>query len=300
MKISIAMSTYNGEKFIREQLDSIVNQSVLPNEIVISDDCSSDNTLEIIKEYSDKFKNIIWKISRNEVNLGWRKNFKTVINKTSGEYVFLADQDDIWVKDKIKTMIKCFENNSNILLLCSNYVLWNYDTNEKKYKKEDLEIKKVKQSGKNFYHLSYPGCVQCFRKEIINDFNRYWTENSSHDQLLWAIALYEKRAYTINFNGILWRRSAQAETYHNFKKISYENFDNKYNCYKNYDLYDKFPKDNKYINNIIKMNKIMVKLYEEKSFSSFIKSLRYVNYHNKPRMGLSNIFALTKYNRKRH
>ena len=74
-KISIAMATYNGEKRIKRQLDSIVKQSILPDEIVIVDDCSKDKTIEVIKEYVESYDGITWKILVNEKNLGYKKNF---------------------------------------------------------------------------------------------------------------------------------------------------------------------------------------------------------------------------------
>jgi len=100
--VSIAMCTYNGEKYLHEQLDSLVYQDYSNLEIIIIDDCSSDQTLDILKDYSNRFSFI--KVFQNESNLGYVKNFERAISKCSGEYIALSDQDDIWELHKISTL----------------------------------------------------------------------------------------------------------------------------------------------------------------------------------------------------
>lgn len=100
--ISIAMCTYNGEKYLKEQLDSIINQSYQNLEIVIVDDCSADDTYAIIKQYAEADKRL--KIFRNEVNLGFNKNFEKALNLTTGQYIAISDQDDVWELDKIQAL----------------------------------------------------------------------------------------------------------------------------------------------------------------------------------------------------
>ena len=102
MKISVVMTTYNGEKYVEEQLDSIRVQTRKADEVLIFDDQSSDKTVKIIQHYIDDNKLNNWKITVNAVNKGWRKNFFDGIQETSGDVIFLCDQDDIWVPDKIE------------------------------------------------------------------------------------------------------------------------------------------------------------------------------------------------------
>lgn len=97
--ISLAMPTYNGEKYLREQLDSIYNQTLVPDEVVVVDDCSTDGTPAILEEYKQKFG---LKYYVNEKNLGYNKNFEKAICLCSGDYIALSDQDDVWFKDKIE------------------------------------------------------------------------------------------------------------------------------------------------------------------------------------------------------
>lgn len=101
--ISIAMTTYNGAQYLREQLDSILSQSVSDFELVVCDDCSTDNTFLILKEYAEKDSRIL--IYRNENNYGFKKNFEKVILLTKGEYVALCDQDDVWTKDHLEVLL---------------------------------------------------------------------------------------------------------------------------------------------------------------------------------------------------
>jgi glycosyltransferase involved in cell wall biosynthesis len=107
--VSIALCTYNGEAYLREQLDSIVNQSYSPIELIAVDDCSSDNTLSILKEYAAKYPFI--KVSVNPENLGYIKNFEKALQLCSGDFIALSDQDDIWDLQKIEKQVKAISNN---------------------------------------------------------------------------------------------------------------------------------------------------------------------------------------------
>lgn len=101
--ISVALCTYNGEKYIRQQLDSILSQTMPVDEIIIRDDCSNDATCSIIEEYLSLYSCINYK--RNESNLGFAKNFENAIFYCQGDYIFFSDQDDIWDKDKVKKCV---------------------------------------------------------------------------------------------------------------------------------------------------------------------------------------------------
>lgn len=97
--ISLVMATYNGGKFLREQLDSIYNQTLPPDEVIVVDDCSTDNTVEILEEYKQRYclKYII-----NKVNMGVNKNFERAISLAQGDYICISDQDDVWLPTKIE------------------------------------------------------------------------------------------------------------------------------------------------------------------------------------------------------
>lgn len=106
--ISVALCTYNGEKYLAAQLDSILSQTYPIYEIVIVDDRSTDGTMDIVRSYAEKYP--IIKYSVNEQNLGYLQNFSLAISKTIGQYVALSDQDDIWSKDHLDKLISGIGN----------------------------------------------------------------------------------------------------------------------------------------------------------------------------------------------
>jgi glycosyltransferase involved in cell wall biosynthesis len=110
MKVSVALCTYNGEEYLTEQLDSILAQTVSVSEIVICDDGSTDKTLEILSEYQNNNPEI-FKVFKNETNLGFIKNFEKAIKLCTNEIIVISDQDDIWEKDKVEQTIYFFEKN---------------------------------------------------------------------------------------------------------------------------------------------------------------------------------------------
>jgi len=103
--VSIIIATYNGEKYIAEQIDSILKSSYQDVEIYICDDGSQDGTMDILREYEDKYPDIIH-VNQNEKNLGVTLNFLEAICRTTTDYVMLCDQDDVWKIDKIAMTLK--------------------------------------------------------------------------------------------------------------------------------------------------------------------------------------------------
>ena len=100
--VSVALCTYNGEKFLKKQLDSILTQTFSPFEVIIVDDNSTDGTKEILNSYQERYPNI--KVYFNEENLGYNQNFEKAISLTTGDYICISDQDDIWYPEKIKLL----------------------------------------------------------------------------------------------------------------------------------------------------------------------------------------------------
>lgn len=121
INISIAMATYNGSNFLREQLDSIYSQSLLPYEVCVVDDCSTDSTPIILQEYKEKYglKYII-----NQHHLGVNQNFEKALLMTTGNYIMFCDQDDYWLPNKINSMMKIMQKiekqNKACIVTCRN------------------------------------------------------------------------------------------------------------------------------------------------------------------------------------
>lgn len=101
--VSVVMCTYNGEKYLREQLDSIIAQTYPISEIIIQDDGSTDLTVDIATDYAERTH--IVRVVRNEHNLGFNDNFKSAAMKATGDYVAISDQDDVWYPDKIERLV---------------------------------------------------------------------------------------------------------------------------------------------------------------------------------------------------
>lgn len=191
--ISVAMTTFNGEKYIEKQIESILNQSLSVDEIIICDDGSTDNTIELVKKYNVQ-------IIQNKTNLGYKLNFKKVMEKCKGDYIFLCDQDDIWKKDKVKEMMSIMEKNSDIHVLASSFeYIDENDTliiskNKKGYSNNNLYNKEVKQddvvqvkTDEFIYGNYFQGCALAIDKETKDFFVHHFDERIPHD---WIISLY--------------------------------------------------------------------------------------------------------------
>ena len=113
--ISIALASYNGEKYIRQQIDSILAQTIQKFELVVCDDCSTDSTLTILQEYEKNDSRI--HVYENEQNLGFKKNFEKAVSLCSGEYIAFCDQDDIWLPEHLQFLL---ENIEGFSLSCGN------------------------------------------------------------------------------------------------------------------------------------------------------------------------------------
>lgn len=109
--ISIALATYNGSLFIEELLFSLINQSLPPQEIIIVDDCSTDNTIEIIEKIKIVYPKIF--LYKNQVNLGPIETFRTAIQYCTCDYLALCDQDDIWHENKLELSLKAIDKSGN-------------------------------------------------------------------------------------------------------------------------------------------------------------------------------------------
>ncbi len=110
--VDILMATYNGEKYLREQINSIINQTYNSWNLIIRDDGSKDNTLEIIEEYKNKDDRIKL-LEDGKGNLGIVKNFEELLNQSGAEFIMFSDQDDIWDEKKIEIYLEKIEKNQN-------------------------------------------------------------------------------------------------------------------------------------------------------------------------------------------
>lgn len=107
-QIDVLLATYNGEKYLKEQIDSILNQTYQNIQLIISDDCSKDNTRKILKEYEEKDSRV--KVYYQDENIGCIKNFEFLLKQVKNEIYMLSDQDDVWMPEKIEKTYEQLEN----------------------------------------------------------------------------------------------------------------------------------------------------------------------------------------------
>lgn len=162
MKISIAMATYNGAQYLLEQLNSFVWQTRLPDELVVMDDQSSDNTLEILHGFA-KVSPFEVRIFVNDQRSGHGQNFSKVISQTTGELVFLSDQDDRWDPEKIDIVANVATEHPTAMCILSNARITDAYLSPTGALKLD-QIRKAGQSDNSFVM----GCCAAIRRDFLD------------------------------------------------------------------------------------------------------------------------------------
>lgn len=224
MTVSVVMSSYNGEKYIKEQLESLLMQTRKIDEVIIADDCSSDNTVTIVEDFiQDNNLSSSWRIIVNKKNKGWRRNFMEAMWLSKGDLVFPCDQDDIWRKDKVEIMSNIMENNPEINLLTSNYCEFFVNGKERIDPwKNDKQLKKI-DLRYNYLLVDSPGCTYCVRRKLLDMSKKYWRPAYPHDALLWRMGLMSNSLYAYTDDLIRWRNhrsSAFAKESKDLKSVS--------------------------------------------------------------------------------
>lgn len=191
--VEILVATYNGEKYIKEQIDSLLNQTYKDIRILIRDDGSNDNTVKIIKEYIEKYGNKIVLIE-DDIKCGSSmKNFMELTKHASADYVMYCDQDDFWFKDKVKIsleeMKKNEENGNKPIALYTDYIETDSNLKELKQNKKNSQIyyKKDLDLSHLLVQNYLTGCCIMVNKELCQSLVEYSDAILMHD---WWIAIY--------------------------------------------------------------------------------------------------------------
>lgn len=208
--VSVAITTYNGEKYIAQQINSIIEQSETVDEIIICDDCSTDHTIEEIRRIAEQ-STVRIHLYQNKKNLGYIRNFYKAISLTNGDYIFLADQDDIWQKAKVEIMLY-YMKKLNAGAICTSFEIIDKDGNlsNGNYRTpEFLQNLKEVVTPVTFYTLIYgnvaPGCTFCFNSVVKEQYLRICNEAVIHDYQLMLIAANTGSAYCLNKKLIKYR-----------------------------------------------------------------------------------------------
>lgn len=294
MTISVALCTYNGEKYIEEQINSILNQSIAVNEIIVCDDQSTDDTITILEKYATKNPNL-FKIYRNEKNLKSIKNFEKAIALCSGDIIFLADQDDVWVPKKVEDYLHHFHENPTINVLASNGFC--IDENSKIHEKYSIwdvpEFLKENDIKFDYFKLITfsniaTGASMAFRKKIVSEIIPFpIIDNFNHDEWIAIFSSKNKSFELLNekyfyyriheqqqIGGVFFDKNIQEK----LKLINFYNLNENniafvgykvrlkrfYSTYLlNQQLANLFPDDNSYNENLIETKKAFYKTKKE-------------------------------------
>ncbi|MBR5711631.1 MAG: glycosyltransferase family 2 protein [Thermoguttaceae bacterium] len=208
--VSVALCTYNGERFLKEQLDSIAMQSRAPDEVIIGDDCSSDKTIEIVHQWMKTVPFSV-RLIQNEHNLGYEKNFANIMLNATGDIIFPCDQDDVWLPDKLKVMEAYFQNHPEVGVAYCRRSLIDQNGNPISERLTELFSNYHPLDSSYFYAdfcKDFPdcaGCMSAIRKSLIDQlfpFPELW----AHDTWIFTMAPMYAQMKTLPDVLMLFRR----------------------------------------------------------------------------------------------
>jgi hypothetical protein len=204
-RISIAIATYNGEKFIREQLDSIARQTLPPAEIVITDDGSTDTTLKLIDDFSSDVPFPV-RIFRNASRLGYADNFLRAASLCTGDIIAFSDQDDIWLDNKLATCARLFSDPGVVLVAHSAWV-W-VESGERTHRRPFYRKTQILQPASTD-PFGFPlGFAMLIRRSLLQITTPAHRPHkiAGHDQWFWLLAASIGKIATIAEPLVLYRQ----------------------------------------------------------------------------------------------
>jgi glycosyltransferase involved in cell wall biosynthesis len=200
-RISICMATCNGASFIQQQIESILPQLEANDEIIFSDDGSTDSTLEIIFSYNETRFRVI----KNQRTGSPVKNFEKGLRNCTGDLIFLTDQDDVWMPNKVARMKHHLQSFDLVLTDCSII-------NERNELLADSFFKKQKSKKgliQNLVQNSYMGCCMAFNRKVLNKALPFPENLSAHDQWIGLLAERFFKVYFLNEPLVKYRRHSK-------------------------------------------------------------------------------------------
>ena len=197
--ISVCIATYNGERFIREQIDSILRQLSSDDEIIVSDDGSTDNTISIINSIDDKRIRIIEGPRKHSPTL----NFECAMKEAKGDYIFLADQDDVWKPNKVEVCIEWLQEYDCVV---SDATVTDKGLNT--LYPSLYAIMQVRQGRiyNTVWKNGYTGCCMAFRRNILEASLPFPKNIPMHDIWIGNVAAYKYNVKFISEKLVLFRR----------------------------------------------------------------------------------------------
>ncbi|WP_207492113.1 glycosyltransferase [Aridibaculum aurantiacum] len=184
-KVSVIMCTHNGAKYVKEQLTSILHQTYPLHELLVFDDMSTDDTVEIIQETIQDYP--FAKLHRNETNLGFTKNFETAFKAATGDVIAVSDQDDVWIKEKIERMLKAWKPEKPAIYC--NSILFRGAVPKKIHPNRRLRKYKGTDARKIFLGNTVSGHALMIRREFL-DLVLPFKEGIMYDWWIGVVASY--------------------------------------------------------------------------------------------------------------
>lgn len=203
--ISVVLATYNGNKYILPQLESLAKQTRQADELIIMDDESQDSTVSIALDFIQNHELSNWRVITNRKNVGYCENFYLGLDEAKGDYIFFCDQDDVWDADKIEVTIAEMEKHPELLMLSTRYRLINANGEEDPSltvphfsNKFDGSMEKVTVE-KLIGHSYIRGCSLCIKKEIKEQVKHIELKDLlGHDWLVSMLAALKDGAAILN------------------------------------------------------------------------------------------------------
>lgn len=172
MKNSVVITTYNGEKYITEQLDSIKNQTLPPDEVIIRDDGSKDDTPQVIRDYIAYHHLDNWDFQVNKHNKGFFDNFMDAVRDCTGDVIYLADQDDVWDIRKIATFTRFYDTHPQTMMVQSNICFIDEQCNglpsKELYHGKEMSSKPSILNISDMFRFAGSGYTMSFRKQVAD------------------------------------------------------------------------------------------------------------------------------------
>lgn len=201
IRISVVIATYNGELYIEQQLDSIIKQLGNNDEIIVSDDGSTDDTREIVSKYVNKDLRVRLVSGAGK---GVKKNFENGIKYASGMYIFLSDQDDVWMENKIEKVMSTFYEYGATCVLHDAVIV---DKNLNLMQKSFFEYRNTKLGiVNNIIKNSYIGCCMAFSRNLVGYILPIPNKIEMHDQWIGIISEYYGKNIILDEKLISYRR----------------------------------------------------------------------------------------------
>lgn len=219
--ISVCIATYNGARYIGEQLASILKQLSAEDEVVVSDDGSTDGTIDIVRSLNDRRIRIVDGPRRHSPTL----NFERALRNAKGDYVFLADQDDVWLEGKVRRCVEelqkcdCVVSDARVTDSCLN------TTSESLFKL--MHVRRGRLSNL-LWRNGYTGCCMAFKREVLSKALPFPTDIPMHDIWIGNVAAFCGRLRFINDRLLLFRRhdatascNGKGSTFSLWQKLSF-------------------------------------------------------------------------------